>query len=297
MRKLADLDSWIVTACPTENINISEARAVLWEYVKKYGTGNNAHNFVKRLQLPISLRNSRRGNFTAGIVENLPNTLPPMNCEIEADIVNGMTYALNKLYSLNLDTNVGVVRGVGANSIGRNEGRIAIIGASHAGRYGASPALKSGRLVQDLPRWTPTDTTTRAAKQKLLELKLTSNDTLILDIFSNSVYMGNNALGCPSPPFQDEDGNYHIEGPMGVAPLRALRIIAEQGAAIMTAASPAKCIVVLPVPRYVNASCCGNANHITNRAKRDYADRGGAHVPRNYGGDPGGQRDGGPSLL
>jgi hypothetical protein len=37
IRRMADLDSWIMTACPTPNTNLGAARAALWDQLMKGG--------------------------------------------------------------------------------------------------------------------------------------------------------------------------------------------------------------------------------------------------------------------
>jgi hypothetical protein len=82
--------------------------------------------------------------------------------------------------------------------------------------------------------------------------------------------MGTDNRGLPLPALQDEDGTYHIEGQLDIAPLRSLTIVANMGKTLIEAAGSAKVIVVLPVPRYVTAGCCTSPGHITNRCEADY---------------------------
>jgi hypothetical protein len=221
IRQLADLDSWAVTVAPTENISLAAARSEIWNILKKLGHGRNDSNKVKGLQMPIGFRNTRRGTFTAGIIENLPNRVDVLDPECEEAALRKLAAALNQHYCLGLDEEVTTQRGAGASSSGTT-GRVAIIGASHARKYAASDALRTCNVVKDLPHWTPTELHTAATCKKLKDLKLGKDDCVILDLFSNSTYMGTDNRGLPNLPFQDEEGRYHIEGQLDVAPLRAL---------------------------------------------------------------------------
>jgi hypothetical protein len=70
IRHLAgDFDSWAVTVAPTENVSLAAARSEIWNVIKKFGSGKNDSNKVKGLQLPLGFRNTRRGNFTAGVID------------------------------------------------------------------------------------------------------------------------------------------------------------------------------------------------------------------------------------
>jgi hypothetical protein len=269
IRHLADFDSWAVTVAPTENVSLAAARSEIWNVIKKLGSGKNDSNKVKGLQLPLGFRNTRRGNFTAGVIENLPNRVNLMDPETEQDCLRLIAKTLNVHYCLGLDENVSVQRGAGA-SPNENTGRVAIIGASHSKKYAASDALRNGTQISDLPHWTPDAKLSATIAKKIKDLKLDDNDCLVLDIFSNSAFMGTDNRGLPLPASQDGDGTYHIEGQLDIAPLRSLTIVASMGKKLIEAAGSAKVIVVLPVPRYVIAGCCTSPGHITNWCEADY---------------------------
>jgi hypothetical protein len=55
-----------------------------------------------------------------------------------------------------------------------------------------------------------------------------------------------------------------------VAPLKSLRIVAKMAVTLVKACGSAKVIVMLPLPRYVLASCCNNKKHVENLDEDDY---------------------------
>jgi hypothetical protein len=57
VRRMADLDSWIMHACPQDNLSFPDTRRVLWEALIEAGVGNNGYNSPKKLLLPISPKN------------------------------------------------------------------------------------------------------------------------------------------------------------------------------------------------------------------------------------------------
>jgi hypothetical protein len=77
IRKLADLDSWLITTSVGENASLAGAREALWRELMTSGMGCNSYNKVKSVQMPIGLKNTRRGAFTAGKIDNLPGYIPP----------------------------------------------------------------------------------------------------------------------------------------------------------------------------------------------------------------------------
>jgi hypothetical protein len=94
-------------------VSLAAARSEIWNVIKKLGSGKNDSNKVKGLHLPLGFRNTRRGNFTAGAIESLPNRVHFMDPESEQDWLRLIAKTLNVHYCLGLDENVSVQRGAG----------------------------------------------------------------------------------------------------------------------------------------------------------------------------------------
>jgi hypothetical protein len=190
---------------------------------------------------------------------------------------------LNEHYCLGLDNEVNVMRGTCANPNANLVGRLAVVGSSHSRRMSASDALRDSAFVENLPRWTPTPATVAAAKSVIAAAKLTEQDCLVLDCFSNSTFTGTNIMGYASPAFQDAAGRYHLEGAVELAPGRSLRVIAAMLKEMVEVSGAAKVIIMLPVPRYVKERCCSNTAHVSNLASPGYSEMLGsaAHVVKN----------------
>jgi hypothetical protein len=185
------------------------------------------------------------------------------------EILKATVTELNKHYCLALADSIVVERGAGALHTENQSGRIVFIGASHMRRILASDALKNENVVDDLPRWTPDADIAQSIIKKLEILKLNENDCVVMDLFSNDVYIGTDGKGFGSPPFKDQEG-WHVEGALDVAPLKALRIIAKMAADLCGASGSAKVLMMLPLPRYVTAACCSSRRHVTNLDDADY---------------------------
>ncbi len=60
---------------------------------------------------------------------------------------------------------------------------------------------------------------------RLEDIHPNSDDKLVLDLLSNSTFMGTDADGLPMAPIQGEDCTYHIPGSLSVAPVSATKKI------------------------------------------------------------------------
>jgi hypothetical protein len=60
---------------------------------------------------------------------------------------------------------------------------------------------------------------------RLQELQPNADDRLVLDLLSNSAFMGMDVEGVPTPATMGEDGTYYIPGSLTVAPAPAIKKI------------------------------------------------------------------------
>ena len=67
------------------------------------------------------------------------------------------------------------------------------------------------------PGWRPEKDKIAKTLKSLSEAKIGPNDTVILDLLSNSTYMGSDESGMPTPPCK-EDGRYHVLSNLQIAP-------------------------------------------------------------------------------
>ena len=97
------------------------------------------------------------------------------------------------------------------------------------------------------------------------ELSPDCGDLVILDIWSNSAFLGTDELGLPLRAVRDSsDGRYHVLGPLQVAPRTVFQKILDDARPVLDAAGEARIILVAPFPRYISGKCCADPSHITN---------------------------------
>jgi hypothetical protein len=99
---------------------------------------------------------------------------------------------------------------------------------------------------------------------RLRSLKLEKNDTVILDLLSNTTFMGTDGDGLPSEASRAEDGRYHVVGSLTVAPSSFTKKILATCQPLCEELRKSGCVLISPVPRYVHGKCCDDAGHIDN---------------------------------
>ncbi len=62
------------------------------------------------------------------------------------------------------------------------------------------------------PGFKPTKKKVAELERQIDRLELNGSDTVVLDLLSNTAYMGTDKEGLPLPAFRAGDGSYHVAG-------------------------------------------------------------------------------------
>ena len=267
IRDLMDFDTWLLGSGLGDLQTLPATRDRFWETV------GNVSNVVveggpRSLFLPASIRNPRKQRFVSGAIYH-PATLDPLKEEEEAGIVSCLLKEVSGLLSLKLDLSPAFARGGVSPTSGPTRNRIAFLGASHTQRLSALAASSDDFNSILLPRWAPDESKVVKVVAALENLSLGEDDYMIVDIFSNTAFMGTDERGIPMLPEKGEDGRFHITGSLEVAPQSILKRSMALCSPILAAAK-AKVVFMLPVLRYLTSGCCADSEHITNREDADY---------------------------
>jgi hypothetical protein len=192
----------------------------------------------------------------------LPASLPPIRPLDEEKIVFALIADLNGFYGINLDPNPSLERGVTTQGIDTAQGRTILVGASHMVRL--ADKLDQEAICLAFPGFKPRENLIQNLASRLRSLKLEKNDTVILDLLSNSTFMGTDGDGLPSEASRAEDGRYHVVGSLTVAPSSFTKKVLATCQPLCEELRKSGCILISPVPRYVHGKCCDDAGHIDN---------------------------------
>ncbi len=96
-------------------------------------------------------------------------------------------------------------------------------------------------------------------------LELGPDDNLILDLLSNSAYMGTDDNRLPTPVLRAGDGSYHIQGFLTTAPPTTLKKLLEACGSLVSIIGSCSVLLFVPIPRCVVGKCwCTDPTHIEN---------------------------------
>ncbi len=148
---------------------------------------------------------------------------------------------------------------------------------------GGSHAIKEGNAMADwgyeviicaASGWRPNKTPVEELVIKVEEAlrELTSNDVVVLHLYDNIAYMARSEEGGDLPIRQYVNGEFHVEGDLVIAGKDRLFIYFKNTLPLLRLLDGRRVVFLIPLPRYILAGCCEQADHAPNRAGPDFED-------------------------
>jgi hypothetical protein len=263
-----DLDSWII-ATGSPGAALRDAREVLWKSQLKEAEKDGGMGVERNIYLPCSTKNPRKRNFfSPGTVRPLPGGFAPLGSDTESQIVFALMTELNKNFGLQLDPFPSLECGVVTQADKSTANRYIVVGGSHMYRMAAYMPENTTSLAE--PGFRAGPLTCGKVSQRLTELKPGNRDTVILDLLSNSSFMGTNEDSIPLWMMTMGDGSYHVPGSLIPTPMSIIRKTWQSCDCIAAAVKNSQIILFGPSPRYVSRRCCDDAEHLENYNSPDY---------------------------
>jgi hypothetical protein len=110
----------------------------------------------------------------------------------------------------------------------------------------------------------PTEKIILEMTEKLSELNLSKEYSVVLDLLSNVVFMGTDEDGLLSEAIRAEDGSYHVVSSLTIAPPSLTKKIMSCCTGLANVLKGTGTVLIWPVPRHVYNKCCDNNEHIEN---------------------------------
>jgi hypothetical protein len=263
IRDLYDLDCWLRTGTGTNIPSLPDARIKFWETLCGSNKGTDRHS-GRTMFMPECLTSSTKiRTVSERPPAELPEKIKPLTEAEEKTLIVTMCREINENYALNIDENPDLTR-CSDSGTGKNNGfsgRVFAIGGSHLSRLAGGLVSQNCEVINlTKPGWKADPESITECKNKLRSYNLTDEDTVLLDLLSNSVYCGTDELGIPADPI-NTDGKWHIAGELTIRPKTVLKSILNQSSELFGNTAP-RIISMVPVPRYISAKCCNTKDHI-----------------------------------
>jgi len=272
VRTLMDLDSWLLSVQGGGRTALPKTRENFWAAITGGVESPAAALDSQTLMLPVGFRNHRKHPVVSDPYDgHIPTSIPPVSEDTERRIVTALLAELNDVYGLNLDTAPDFSRNPNHNT-GNGHGRVILVGGSHMARL--TDALQLGgaetRFI-GAPGWVATRASLADAAAQLSSIRVTSDDIVVIDLWSNSAYMGTDEYGLPVRATKAGDGRYHIVGDLQAAPKTVFEKIMQDSVPVLDAARGSSITLVVPFPRYIVNKCCNNTGHVSNFGQESFS--------------------------
>ena len=118
---------------------------------------------------------------------------------MEETIVSSLIREINEVYDLSLDEKPDLDRQLDPAPF-HDTGRTVIIGSSHMKRIASHMAAEASLVDFSVPGRIANSESIESVASDLTTLKITDRDSVIIDVLSNSTYMGTDDNSIPSRP-------------------------------------------------------------------------------------------------
>jgi hypothetical protein len=224
--------------------------------------------------MPENIKNSSRIRMISGEIENLPASISPMDENDEKVVVEQIMMEIAETYTIEVNHSPNLSRCNGDPVFDDSlnpEARIFVIGASHAVRLVGGLAEKGHNIINlAKPGWKLDSATAAEIGQKLQQYAAGKDNLIVIDPLSNSVFCGSDTDG-NLVDLEKTGGRWHVPGSLTVRSKPFLKQTLQKMNTFLDSCTDCKLLLLVPIPRYIAASCCDNPEHVTNRSDSDFA--------------------------
>jgi len=279
IRSMADLYAWYDCCLKQVDGMASSAFRVALEAINYSSTGETQPASASQHRLPSSLVYDKRRIWASYGLTGLPASIRSFTDAVEAEIVGRLIEDLNNFMALDLQPDPDYNRVVEKVDIGAIDSTTFIlIGGSHALNL-AHGLCCAGRkaIAATVGGWRPSSDLIPPMIRKI-EKALSmcpDKDTVVavLQMYDNSFYFTRTEDGNMVHLKRGKDDKFHVVGESVLAPKKMHYNAFKQSLQVLEAVKDVKKIVLSPLPRYWDSSCCDNPTHVTNRKEEGYKKR------------------------
>jgi hypothetical protein len=159
--------------------------------------------------------------------------------------------------------------GTKTSSKNNNEQKVVLVGASNLGHSVPHFAGSESEIVTVIkPGWIATSENVAVLAGTVKNLAPTAS-AFVFDLFGNSSIRFEQVDGTTALPFRS-NGKYHLGGNVVTTPADIFKRVVENVLPVIKEKGTKPCVIIPPLPRYVFARCCSNAEHCTNMNNKGY---------------------------
>jgi hypothetical protein len=192
----------------------------------------------------------------------MPSKILQLSPDNEKKIIVALMKDLNMFFGVGVDPSPSLECGVVTQATDNEKARVVLVGASHMVRLADRMGPETVSLA--FQGFRPREPTISEITRELQKLELSNRNMVVLDLLSNSAFMGTDSYGLPAETIRTEDGSYHVIGSLTVAPISSAKKILSACVPMAGVLRNTGVVLLSPVPRYMHAKCCDDPTHVEN---------------------------------
>jgi uncharacterized membrane protein YgcG len=243
--------------------------------IKGRGEGGLQSGFRRRLRLPSSPACVSMTTYeVGGESEAISATIRPPTRHEEAAVISSIITEAREKLAVDLDPAPSFDRWLPvASRQDDDQCSFLVIGSSHAGKLAAALTRKGHRasMVYEANWRVFRNNATFLADTVKERMAAEQFDYIIFALLDNSIYHALAENGDMLPPCRGIDGTFHMHGDLVVCSKLAQHSLFKAVRPLLDCAKGKGAALMAPLPRYILNACCGDDDHMPNRAAADFS--------------------------
>lgn len=229
----------------------------------------------RRVFLPTCLDDYKTVMFELQGWQGLPEKIEPISSDSEETLLPPLLKGLSCIFKLALDCNPNLSRAVVMKPVTCDIPEISAVyfGASNAHRLADASAAFIKVDTVTTGGWALTTANVTITLPELTALcdTLPPESPVVIYCLDNTAFLAADGDGTLTPIAKLADDGYHVVGELVVAHEAALAAAVNNIKRLLAVCGDRLVIVVTPLPRYLNKSCCADVSHCIHRLIPDFA--------------------------
>jgi hypothetical protein len=264
---MIEFQSWTMMSGADPKGVLKDAFGVI-EHTIKRDKANHVPWSVANYKLPLHLP-SRVKSCVVSPAMNLPKKIDPFTEATEKLIIHNLIAGLNDKLGFGLDCDPNTNRAAADST---NECRdFVLIGGDHAKSVGAVLEAEGKRVqMVYLPNYRASAVHCGKMEEAMANITITHSTIIVIQTFDSGFFMVRTEEGSLIPACKRADGSLHIDGDLVMVNKDMQLDLFRQMMEELTEWKNNYIIFMAPLPKYLEAGCCPDEDHVGNRKQPDY---------------------------
>jgi hypothetical protein len=270
IRSIFEIENWFTIYYHGDLVFLEDSHVAAQEMLIRLGEGKQSLE-PWRIRLPGK---DGKKVYSSGGEDSraVPCNIKPLTHLNEKELITGMIRELRSKLALDLDPNPSFERGLGIQSRAKVRCNYLIVGSSNATRLRqAMESMGHSSCIVHLANWRIGRGCTEGLISMVKEaMKSSEPDTIVLQLLDSSCFYAKGPDGSRQLATRGPDGRFHMEGEVRVCSREVQLDHFDALKPLLDIFERRRVLIVTPMPRYIVAGCCNEAEHCSNRGERGY---------------------------